>query len=185
MRSSVHRSPSELPAPGRLAGAEAGFSVIEGLIAALILLVVVLGVLPLISQSMLNNAQGSSASEQANGAVDELEEFVSLPFTAPELDVPAGSTSIVSNSYRLVDDTRWQAGVYSGSLTPQFTRATTVEMFAVDDIDNDGDYRFDSPQDGTFVDEGFNAPYKRITIDVEAERVFTSNDYQVVLIQTF
>ena len=51
---------------------------------------------------------------------------------------------------------------------------------------NDGrPMQVDSPQDGTFVDEGFNAPYKRITIDVTAERGFTSNDYQVVLIQTF
>jgi Tfp pilus assembly protein PilV len=38
---------------------EAGFSLVEGMIAALILLFVILGVLPLVSQSMLNNLQGN------------------------------------------------------------------------------------------------------------------------------
>jgi Tfp pilus assembly protein PilV len=177
--------PVSRPAAARVRS-EAGFSVIECLIAALILLVVVLGVLPLISQSMLNNAQGSSSSEQANGAVDGLEELISLPFTAPEMTVPAGATSLVANSYRLIDDARWQDGVYSGTQTPQFTRTATVEMFAVDDIDNDGDYTFDTPLDGSFIlDFPAGAPYKRVTIDVGAERVFSSNTYQVVVIQTF
>jgi hypothetical protein len=165
---------------------EAGYSVVEGLIAALILLIVVLGVLPLISQSMLNNSQGNSSSEQANGAVDALEELISLPYDAPEMTIASGSTSLVNRSHRELEDARWQDGAYAGTASAQFERTATVEMFAVDDIDNDGDYTFDSPQDGSFVElYPTGAPYKRVTVEVGANRVFSSNTYRVVVIQTF
>ncbi|HLF55273.1 MAG TPA: hypothetical protein VI942_00365 [Thermoanaerobaculia bacterium] len=165
---------------------EAGFSVVEGLIASLILLIVVLGVLPLISQSMLNNAQGNTSSEQANGAADGIEELISLPFNAPEMTIASGLTSFPNRSYRMLDDSRWQDGAYTGTGTPQFTRTGTVELFTFDDIDDDDDYTFDDPQLGSFAEEFPGAAaFKRIEMVVDAERVFSANRYRVTMIQTF
>jgi Tfp pilus assembly protein PilV len=163
---------------------EAGFSIVEGLIASVILLIVVLGVLPLVTQSMANNVQGNTSSEQANGIVDGLEELLSLPFNAPEMTVASGQPSLVSTDHRDLDERRWQAGAGTG--TQQFTRTSTVEIFTVNDIDNDGDYTFDTPQDGSIaVTDPGTVAFKRIQMTIDAARVFSSNRYRVTVIQSY
>ena len=56
---------------------EAGFSLIEGLIAAALLLLVLVSILPLFTQSMLNNATGNDSSYISNAAVDGFERISS------------------------------------------------------------------------------------------------------------
>lgn len=173
MNEPAHRPPSP----------EAGFSVVEGLIAALILLVVVLGVLPLISQSMVNNAQGNSSSQEVNASVDALEEMLSLPFNAPELTVPVGQTSMVGTSYKLLDSNTWVDGAYGGTGTPQYQRTSTVEYFSVTDLDDETDFTLDAPLDGGTLPG--NIAFKRITMQVASQRVFNASAYRVVTVQGF
>jgi hypothetical protein len=162
---------------------EAGFSVVEGLIAALILLIVVLGVLPLISQSMVNNAQGNSSSQEVNASVDALEELLSLPFNAPEVTVPSGQTSLVNTSYKLIDSNRFVDGVYGGTDTPQYQRTATIEYFSVTDLDGETDYTLDTPLDGGSLPGSI--AFKRITMQVASQRVFNTAAYRVVTVQGF
>ena len=162
---------------------ESGFSVVEGLIAALILLVVVLGVLPLISQSMVNNAQGNSSSQEVNASVDALEELLSLPFNAPEMTVPAGQSSMVGTSYKLLDSNSWVDGAYGGTGTPQYERTSTVEYFSVTDLDGATDFTLDAPLDGGTLPG--NIAFKRITMQVASQRVFNTAAYRVVTVQGF
>jgi len=163
--------------------AEAGFSVVEGLIASLILLIVVLGVLPLVSQSMVNNAQGNASTQEANSTVEKIEELLSLPFDNAELEVAGGATSAVSNAYKLIDDSTWRDGVYGGALTPQYRRTTTVEYFSVTDLQNDGDYTLDTPLDGGTLPGSI--AYKRIQVRIQSQRVFTNSAYRVTTIQAY
>lgn len=74
---------------------EAGFSLIEGLIAAALLLIVTVGVLPLFSRSMLNNIKGNDSTRESNAVVDEFERSTSLPFNSGAMDIPGTATEIV------------------------------------------------------------------------------------------
>ena len=62
------------------ARATAGFSMIEALIAAAILLIIALGLLPLFSRSISDNVSGNDASQATNGSRTEVEEMLQLPF---------------------------------------------------------------------------------------------------------
>ena len=77
---------------------EAGFSVIEGLIAAALLLIITVGVLPLISRSMLNNVKGNDATRQANGTVDEIERALALDFFGGDTSVQGGATVLTNQT---------------------------------------------------------------------------------------
>ncbi len=139
---------------------EAGFSVIEGLIAALLLLVVTLGILPLFSRAMSNNVKGNDSTRQSNGATDSLESAEALPFNSGALFVAGGSTSVVVNETlalkKIASPTGgpdqaisnlWELPADLGTDDLQImNRQRTVRQFSFDDfVDNQ---TFDNPLDG-------------------------------------
>jgi type II secretory pathway pseudopilin PulG len=69
----------------------AGFSIIEALIAAAILLIIALGLLPLFSRSISDNVSGNDASQATNGGRTELEELLLVPFNNDRMTVPGGA----------------------------------------------------------------------------------------------
>lgn len=69
---------------------QAGFSVLEGLIAMAVLLIVVLGLIPLFTQSMVNNVAGRHLMQASNFATDSFEAAQGLPLGNELLDVPDG-----------------------------------------------------------------------------------------------
>lgn len=171
-------------------GSEAGFSLVEGMIAALILLFVILGVLPLISQSMLNNLQGNDASAQTSASADGTERLLSLPFNAAELTVPAGATSLLNEEVYAFEHGLWTPAAtfatdYPGDIA-QFTRRATIEQFNALEFDDD-DTTLDTPLDGS-TDPGF-VHIKRITMEIQNERMFVfgtaSGNYRIVTLHTY
>lgn len=98
MDSQQNHSPA---APVRPSAHEAGFSIIEGLIAALLLLVVTLGILPLFSRAMNNNVKGNDSTRQANGAINAFESAMALPFNSGAMTVPAGTEVVVNEAMAL------------------------------------------------------------------------------------
>jgi Tfp pilus assembly protein PilV len=162
---------------------ESGFSIVEGLIASVILLIVILGVLPLVSQSMVNNAQGNNATQEANASTDSIEQLLSLPFNAPAMTIAAGTSSLVADSYQLFDSSAWQGGVYTGSGTPQYRRTVTVEQFSVTDLDGETDFTLDTPLDGSTLPGSVG--FKRIQVQIQSQRVFNSSSYRVLTVQGF
>jgi Tfp pilus assembly protein PilV len=171
-------------------GGEAGFSLVEGMIAALILLFVILGVLPLVSQSMLNNLQGNDASAQTSASADGTERMLSVPFNAPELTVAAGSTSLVNEEVYALDANVWAPAATFATDFPgdvaQFTRRATIEQFNALEFDDD-DTTLDTPLDGS-TDPGF-VHIKRITMEIQNERMFvfggSSGSYRIVTLHTY
>jgi len=168
---------------------EAGFSLVEGLIAAVILLFVILGVLPLMSQSMQNNLFGNDAMMQTNASVDGSERLLSVPFNSEPMTVPSGSTSLVSEDVFTFDSNRWidlaTFTADSGGDRAQFSRTSTVEQFSATDLDADD--TLDTPLDGD-TDLGF-IHMKRITMTIQNERLSvlgtSSGSYQIVAVQTY
>src|SRR6185369_7870572 len=76
------------------AGAERGFSLIEGLVATAILLIVAIGVLPLFASSILNNTRGSDSTQASNFGKSALETAVTLPVDNTAVLIPAGQTKL-------------------------------------------------------------------------------------------
>lgn len=144
----------------RSSSTEAGFSVIEGLIAALLLLVVTLGILPLFSRSMNNNVKGNDSTRQANGATDTFETSVALPFNSGDMTVQPGTTStVVLDTIALkkvasptggIDQAisnRWELPAALGSFDVQvMNRQRTLRQFSLDDFSTD--MTFDTALDG-------------------------------------
>ena len=69
---------------------ERGLSIVEVMIAAALLLIIALGILPLFSRSIISNRQGLDSTEVSNMARTQMEEYAQLPFNHLMLTVPDG-----------------------------------------------------------------------------------------------
>ena len=69
----------------------AGFSIIEALIAAAILLIIALGLLPLFSRSISDNVSSNDATQATNGSRTEVEELLNVPFNNTRIVVLNGA----------------------------------------------------------------------------------------------
>ena len=143
---------------------EAGFSLIEGLVAAVIVLVVALSLIPLVASSMRNTAAGrdySVASQFGRSQVDELND---VPFYDDDVVVPAGQTVVEREAYWDPDSHRWTG---SPSTSPSaWGRTTTLRQYNVNDLVTSG--RLVDPLDG-----GAPAPQvhlREVIVEVETTR---------------
>jgi Tfp pilus assembly protein PilV len=75
----------------RARGGQAGFSMLEGLVATALLLFVILGVLPLFTQSMLNNLAGRESTTSTNLGADSLERTLQMPLFTEDLTFASGN----------------------------------------------------------------------------------------------
>ncbi len=139
---------------------EAGFSVIEGLIAALLLLVVTLGILPLFSRAMNNNVRGNDSTRQANGAIDTFESYGGLFFNSGDMRVlPGTEERVVLETLALnkidsptggVDvgmSNRWEpAAAVLAPDVPVMNREITLRQYSFDDFKDDQE--LNDPLDG-------------------------------------
>ena len=142
----------------------AGFSVIEGLIAALLLLVVTLGILPLFSRAMKNNIKGNDSTRQSNAAIDAFESSGGVFFNSGGMAIAAGTTeTVVTETLALKkvatptggqDQTlslRWElpADLAAGDVRV-LDRQRTLRQYAFDDFSDDQD--LENPLDGATED---------------------------------
>lgn len=121
-----------------------GFSLIEVLIAAVILAFILLGLLPLFTRSVVDNAAGRSAGDQANLGRSYLEELIQLPFHHDRLVVDAGTAKVENRFLATNSDVRgdetWEATKPTDDVA-LWQRTTTVRqygIFGVEDTDGDG-----------------------------------------------
>lgn len=74
--------------------AEGGFSVVEVLLAAAVLLIVTIGILPLFTRSISNNVQGQQMTLAVNRAKSEMETMIQADFNSTALDIQPGDTML-------------------------------------------------------------------------------------------
>lgn len=70
--------------------ASAGFSLVEGLVALAVLMTIVIGLIPLFTQSMVNNTAGRHMTQATNFTTDTFEGLTQLPLNNDLLDVGNG-----------------------------------------------------------------------------------------------
>lgn len=118
---------------------EQGFSLIEVLIAAGILLVVALGVLPIFAQAIVNNRAGADYTQATNFAKSEIERLYALPFSHPDLTVVGDETERVQ--YFSQEQKIWIDGAAPPEDPPLWTRTTIIRQYGVGgfvDLDKNG-----------------------------------------------
>jgi Tfp pilus assembly protein PilV len=135
---------------------EAGFSLIEALIAAAILLIIALGLLPLFTRSINDNVSGNDATQATNNGRTELEELLQIPFNNQKIVVPDGTllgetkdawTAGAADKTGDTDEGWWPdpgTGV-TGHGTVLWNRTTQVRQYSISDLD---DGVLDHPQPG-------------------------------------
>lgn len=122
-----------------------GFTLIEVLLAMAILSLIVLGLLPLFTRAMMDNAAGQEAGQQANLGRSELEEMLQLPFNHLRLELQAGTETTVERFYAsgtgAQGDEAWTSVAAPAGETVYWRRQTTVRQYGirgVEDTDGDG-----------------------------------------------
>jgi prepilin-type N-terminal cleavage/methylation domain-containing protein len=143
------------PAPLR----ERGFSLVEVLVAALILGIIALGLVPLYTRSIRSNFEGFDSTQVSNFARSRAEAYLQFPFNSAALMVPSGKTELSVPDYYSATDRKWLDTLASGD-TALFTRTTTVRQFSINDVT--------TPLNGD-VDPG-QIHIKEITVTVQDSR---------------
>jgi prepilin-type N-terminal cleavage/methylation domain-containing protein len=136
-----------------------GFSLIEVLVAALLLLVIALGLIPLFTRAMIDNASGRDATTATNFDRTQLETMSAVPFDFAKMTVPNGqpfleSEESFSRGTLNVDNDSgevWTAGVPTNLATVRWTRRTRVRQYQAIDVKG---HVFASPKVGG-TDEAF------------------------------
>jgi len=138
---------------------EAGFSLIEALIAAAILLIIALGLLPVFSRAINDNVTGNDATQATNGSRTELEELLQMPFNNQRMVVAAGQTKTETKdlytrakgdpstgAYEIGDATEGWTADATDRGPVLWNRTTTVQQYNLGDL---ADGTLDTPLDGS------------------------------------
>jgi hypothetical protein len=132
----------ELKSTARRRAGEAGFSMVEALIASAILLIIAIGMIPLFARSMVNNALGSDYTQATAHGMTGLEESANKPFQSVDLLPATGASSMQRVQYvgkgmqsgSPVSDPDWQ---YSATgVNVLWTRTLRVRTFKVTALDD-------------------------------------------------
>lgn len=117
---------------------EAGFSLVEVLVATLLFFIIAVGVVPLFSRSMVANRAGADATAVSQFALSRVEELKDPPFDSAAVDPGT------SDEYYSEDDRVWKPGVppETGDRA-SWTRVTRITEHSLSDLDEDG--AFDDP----------------------------------------
>jgi len=127
----------------------AGFSLIEMMVAAALLLFIALGIIPLFARAIHDNATGSDFTQATNGTRSRLEESLQLPFGSRILDVPAGQTTgEVLESWAQGDrettgdaNEGWWPGAPADKGLLLWERRTRTRQYSMSDLDKQrGDF---------------------------------------------
>ena len=165
----MERKSERLP----LSSSAAGFSLVESLIAALILLIIALGLIPLFARALRDNTAGADATQASNHGRARLEEYQQLPFNNQSLALAPGSLTLARDESWAQgardevadDDEGWWPGTPSDRGLLLWHRTTTVRQYGMNDLD---DGRLDDPLTGgtqpAFVH------LKEIEVRLESER---------------
>jgi Tfp pilus assembly protein PilV len=147
----------------------AGFSLIEALIAAGVLGMIAIGVLPLFTQALLNNKQGSDSTTVTTFGKTELEALDAADFGSSQLTIQPGTTSTVTTDWYVQQSTSQIGGTnfFLWTTTPPtsamgltlWQRTTTVQQYGYADLN------FATALDGNTIAD-FVA-FKRIVVVVQ------------------
>jgi len=115
-------------------GIEAGFSLIEVLVAAVILLVIALGMVPLFTRAITSNVEGFENTEVSNYARSRAEEYLQYPFNSARLTPDPGDDVLEVKDFYSQDQQAWVSPEPADEVV-LFTRTTQVRQYGIDDLE--------------------------------------------------
>ncbi len=156
----------------------AGFSLIEMLVAAALLMFIALGLIPLFVQAMRDNETGSDLTTATSGNKSKLEESSQVPMSSPDLVPDMGSTQhLARDSWTQGDATKindrnegWWAGVPSDKGRILWKREMQVYQYSMSSLDKQRQDYVLAPNER--LPGGTNpiyAPLKEVEVVVESE----------------
>ncbi len=155
---------------------ETGFSLIEALIAAAIMMVIALGLLPLFSRAINDNVSGNDASQATNNSRTQVEEILQLPFANQRLVVPAGSKLLETKDYWTRGDAQQEGGSNegwwanaSGHGQVLWNRTTHVRQYSISDL---ADGKLDTPLDGSTQPTFVQLKQIEVVVDNPKKNIF-------------
>ncbi|HEV3459034.1 MAG TPA: prepilin-type N-terminal cleavage/methylation domain-containing protein [Thermoanaerobaculia bacterium] len=122
-----------------------GFSMIETLIAAALIGVVAIGIIPLFTRAMTDNMVGADYTRVTNYAKSKEEDFTRAQFTDPNIQVPVGQGNLLTTEYMDPTTLQWTTVKPLNPLAV-WTRTTTITQYNIDDLIDD--QMFDYPING-------------------------------------
>lgn len=142
----VLRRPYRCPSnPRAYLHGEAGMSLVETLIAAAMLLIVAIGVLPLFTRALSHNIAGRESTMVSNMAKSEVEEMVQIPFDNALLVLGAGQTENGVEEYWSETQRKWVTTLPTAD-KETWIRSTIVRQYSINDLEDDS--VFNTPLDG-------------------------------------
>ena len=107
----------------------AGFSLLEVLIAAALLLAVAVGILPLFTRSLTSNLEGNEATQLSNGAIDTLEDMAGDRFNAGDMTwTGTGTSSTSAWEFQPLESDEWKTALATGE-TAQYSRRMVLRQY--------------------------------------------------------
>jgi prepilin-type N-terminal cleavage/methylation domain-containing protein len=148
-----------------------GFSLVEMLVASMLLLVVVLGVIPLFVRSIISNSGGNDYTRLSNFSKSKVEELFQLDFSNAQLTIPAGQTETSIDEYWSEAEKKWKPGAAPAGVTPPWTRTTVIRQYnisAVDQTLDNFDFEKSEAVDGNTAAEAVHL--KELIVTVQGMR---------------
>ena len=147
-RTSVPTTAAAAAATAAAGRRQQGFSMIEGLIAAALIGVVAVGVIPMFTRAMSDNMAGADYTRVTNYSKSKQEDITRMPFNQPSLVVQATPPPV---EYMDPTTGQWTTTKPANPLAV-WTRTTTLAQYNIHDIDDN--QMFDFPlAPGTSGDE--------------------------------
>jgi prepilin-type N-terminal cleavage/methylation domain-containing protein len=115
---------------------QAGFSIIEVLIAAVVMGFIALALIPLFTMAMSSNLQAQDHTNVANHARDRFETLWRFSFNHDDLEILAGEERVHEEHYSK-QEKRWLPGATPASGDEAvFARTTRIRQFGINDLVN-------------------------------------------------
>lgn len=130
---------------------EAGFSLVEILIAAALFLIVVIGILPLFTRAIVDNTAGADYTQATNMAKSMAEELQQAPFNSAPMTLPTGQDYLETKQMWDKKSEKWiaYAATPPAGTLPLWNRTTRIRQYSLSDLTEDPtNPAFDRPLPG-------------------------------------
>jgi len=129
------RRRTEFARPAPTGTREEGLSLVEAAMAAGLMMVVALALLPLFIRAVTDNTSGRESSRLTNFARSEIERYAQVDFFSQELTVADGS-ELVTDDYFSVGSHEWKDGTAPVADPALFSRRVTVRQFSASALED-------------------------------------------------
>jgi prepilin-type N-terminal cleavage/methylation domain-containing protein len=141
-----------------------GMSLVEVLIAMLIISVIAIGIVPLFARSARQNREGSNYTVMTNVVRSSLEEYLQIALDSPQLTLAPGTSEKLTNQYLDPLTKQWVTFVAPTEppSTSLYQRSIAVQQFTAGDLLDDGS--LDNPLDGAASKQDVHIKLVRVSV---------------------